>query len=87
MDETMMSAGERAAAANGYAAAELAGKQQLEAMRRDLREILDGMRITLVMIQRLESMMTGQQPQLSALHQWMSGLSERVRQMENGGGV
>jgi hypothetical protein len=82
-----MPAAERAAFANGYAAGESDVKQQLEVMRRDLREILDGMRITLVMIQRLESMMTGQQPQLSALHQWMSGLSERVRQMENGGGV
>jgi hypothetical protein len=87
MDEHSMPAAERAAFANGYAAAELSINTKLAAMQRDMREILDGVRIAVVMIQRLESMMTGQQPQLSALHQWMSGLSERVRQMENGGGV
>jgi hypothetical protein len=86
-DEYAMSAVERAAYANGFAAAESAAEKQIDDMRGELREVRDGLRIMLLLLQRLEGMMTGQQPQLSALHQWMSGLSDRVRRMEHGEGV
>lgn len=55
----------------------------IEVLQRDVRSLRDDVRVTSAMVQRVDGTLGNLWPELSAIHQWMIGVNNRLRKLED----
>lgn len=57
--------------------------ERLERLLREIRAMRDELQVNSAMVQRCSNAVTSQGETLDAIHQWMIGMNERVRKLQN----